>query len=68
MFGLRRTKRRDGPESAAGVAPGVASGIASGGGPGVALAGLGASQTDALLRRLEWTVVRRLDGREIRLA
>ena len=48
MFGRLRGKRQNGPLA---VVPGTA-----------ATARIGASQTDALLRRLEWTVVRRLDG------
>lgn len=48
MFGRPRGKRQNGPLA---VVPGTA-----------ATARIGASQTDALLRRLEWTVVRRLDG------
>ncbi|WP_354683001.1 DUF58 domain-containing protein [Cupriavidus necator] len=51
MFGRLRARGRRGPEAAADTAP-----------AGAALARVGASQTDALLRRLEWTVVRRLDG------
>ncbi|MDK3024081.1 DUF58 domain-containing protein [Cupriavidus taiwanensis] len=58
MFG-RRTKRRGGPDQAGGATPATMPGGKS---AGVALAGVGSSQTDALLRRLEWTVVRRLDG------
>ncbi|WP_423193615.1 DUF58 domain-containing protein [Cupriavidus sp. H18C2] len=49
MFGLLRGKRRQAPPLA--VVP-----------ASPAAAHLGARQTDALLRRLEWTVVRRLDG------
>lgn len=48
MFGRLRGKRQNGPLA---VVPG-----------NVAAARIGASQTEALLRRLEWTVVRRLDG------
>ncbi|WP_432262397.1 DUF58 domain-containing protein [Cupriavidus sp. TMH.W2] len=47
MFGRLRTRRGRGPDAAA---------------PAGAPASVGASQADALLRRLEWTVVRRLDG------
>ena len=47
MFGRLRARRQGGP-------------VAVVAGDGVAR--VGASQTDALLRRLEWTVVRRLDG------
>jgi uncharacterized protein (DUF58 family) len=52
MFGRLRTRRAREPDAAA---PDRAP-------AGVALASAGASQTEALLRRLEWTVVRRLDG------
>jgi uncharacterized protein (DUF58 family) len=52
MFGRLLSRRRRGPDA---VAP--AGAPASG-----TLARVGAGQTDALLRRLEWTVVRRLDG------
>ncbi|WP_066741323.1 DUF58 domain-containing protein [Cupriavidus sp. D384] len=47
MFGRLRARRRDGPVAVV---------------PGDGVVRVGASQTDALLRRLEWTVVRRLDG------
>ncbi|AQV97386.1 ATPase [Cupriavidus necator] len=47
MFGRLRTRRRHGPDEAV---------------PDGAPASAVAIQTDALLRRLEWTVVRRLDG------
>lgn len=52
MFGrlLARRKGARGPAPAAPPAPGAAP------------SGMGGGQTDALLRRLEWTVVRRLDG------
>lgn len=50
MFGRLRGKRQGGP--AAGVTVVAGDGVTR----------VGASQTDALLRRLEWTVVRRLDG------
>jgi uncharacterized protein (DUF58 family) len=52
MFGLRRFSRRRPP---AGGAPQPAS---AGGGA----AGISAGRAEALLRRLEWTVIRRLDG------
>ena len=61
MFGRLRSSRR----RAAG-GRGAAAGAEGAGGrrapPGQAPAGLAASQAEALLRRLEWTVVRRLDG------
>lgn len=47
MFGRLRARRQSGPAAVV---------------PGDGMARVGASQTDALLRRLEWTVVRRLDG------
>ncbi len=50
MFGRLRARRRSGPDAAAEkAAPGAPRGV-------------GADRTDALLRRMEWTVVRRLDG------
>ncbi|MCG5258604.1 DUF58 domain-containing protein [Cupriavidus gilardii] len=51
MFGRLRARRRTGPEAASerAAAPGAPRGV-------------GAGRTDALLRRMEWTVVRRLDG------
>ncbi|SDC88681.1 Protein of unknown function DUF58 [Cupriavidus sp. YR651] len=52
MFGRLRARRRPGPDAAAPDGPPARA----------ALAGVGASRTEALLRRLEWTVVRRLDG------
>lgn len=55
MFGRLRDRRRSGPEAAPGSA-------AAGTPAGTALASVDARQTEALLRRLEWTVVRRLDG------
>ncbi|UIF90814.1 DUF58 domain-containing protein [Cupriavidus sp. UYPR2.512] len=55
MFGRLRARRRSGPEAAPGSAP-------AGTPAGTALASVDARQAEALLRRLEWTVVRRLDG------
>ena len=52
MFGRLRFKRR---RDAAPEAP-------SGAGRAAAASGVGAARTEELLRRLEWTVVRRLDG------
>ncbi len=50
MFGRLRGRRRSGPDAASDkAAPGAPRGV-------------GAGRTDALLRRMEWTVVRRLDG------
>ncbi|WP_059411664.1 DUF58 domain-containing protein [Cupriavidus basilensis] len=56
MFGRLRARRRGGPDAAPAQPP---AGTAPADGPP---ARVGASQTEALLRRLEWTVVRRLDG------
>ncbi|WP_455282369.1 DUF58 domain-containing protein [Cupriavidus necator] len=56
MFGRLRARRRRGPDAAPDGAS--ADGAPAEGAP----ARIGASQTEALLRRLEWTVVRRLDG------
>ncbi|MBP0636150.1 DUF58 domain-containing protein [Cupriavidus sp. AcVe19-6a] len=52
MFGRLNARRRRQAEAAA-PAPAAAS---------AAVAAVGSKQTEALLRRLEWTVVRRLDG------
>ncbi|WP_029044598.1 DUF58 domain-containing protein [Cupriavidus sp. amp6] len=52
MFGRLSARRRRQAEAAA-PAPAAAS---------AAVAAVGSKQTEALLRRLEWTVVRRLDG------
>ncbi|CAN7548916.1 DUF58 domain-containing protein [Cupriavidus necator] len=59
MFGRLRARRRSGPEAAPDSAPGRAP---AGTPAGTALASVDARQAEALLRRLEWTVVRRLDG------
>ncbi|WP_354678955.1 DUF58 domain-containing protein [Cupriavidus plantarum] len=53
MFGRLRGKRQRGAEAAPSSAAPSPSGER---------AGLGSGHTDALVRRLEWTVVRRLDG------
>ncbi|MFJ4290885.1 DUF58 domain-containing protein [Cupriavidus sp. NPDC089707] len=53
MFGRLLSARRRRPAEAAAPAPAAAS---------AAVAAVGSKQTEALLRRLEWTVVRRLDG------
>ncbi|MBY4899141.1 DUF58 domain-containing protein [Cupriavidus sp. AU9028] len=55
MFGRLRARRRDGGGTAEPPPP------AAGGAASLAPAGA-TGRTDALLRRLEWTVVRRLDG------
>ncbi|TPQ36329.1 MULTISPECIES: DUF58 domain-containing protein [Cupriavidus] len=55
MFERLRARRRRGAETAASVAS-----AATPAGP--ALVSVGTKRTESLLRRLEWTVVRRLDG------
>lgn len=57
MFGRLRFSRRPSVDPAPSVAVSTAGALAGG-----ALASVGASHAEALLRRLEWTVVRRLDG------
>lgn len=54
MFGRLRGKRQRGADTAPPIDPPVPQASER--------AGLGSGHTDALVRRLEWTVVRRLDG------
>ncbi|ARP82057.1 DUF58 domain-containing protein [Bordetella genomosp. 8] len=60
MFGWRKPSRRArGADGAASEAPGDG---ASGKAPGDGAAAVRTRRADALVRRLEWTVIRRLDG------